>query len=29
MDVSVTACWLGGCMDGCVRRWIVVGGRMD
>jgi len=25
MDVSVGRCWLGGCMDGCVGRWVVVG----
>jgi len=25
MDVLVDGWWLGGCVDGCVGRWMVVG----
>ena len=25
MDVSVVGWWLGGCMQGCVGRWVVFG----
>ena len=25
VDVSVGGWWLGGCMDGCVGKWKVVG----